>query len=437
MLFLMIAAFHVNAQQYNVKIDSLIKKAVKLNRFNGSVLVIKNGKIVFEKGYGYQDAEKKLINTVNTVYQIGSTTKEFTAAAIIKLMEQNKLSLDDKVNKYLPAFPHGEEITIKNLLTHTSGLFELFRDPAFMEADKQQVLSKEKLLSFFIDKPLYFTPGTEYSYCNSGYVLLGLIIEKVTGKPYEKIINEYFLKPLKMKHSGFDFQTVSSNQKAKGYIRFTKNKKESSLPWNHTFTYSAGSLYSTVGDLYLWHKGLLNYKVVTKESLEKITTPFLDGYGFGCWIDIVNGKKIVSHGGNIEGFTSYFGRIQEEDACVILLNNIYNRQIESIGLSIFSILYDKPYSYYDEIQVNKELLTTYMGEYEIKTDYHVKITLDDNRLFIERPNESKTELFGMKENAFFEKEEDVMIYFKKDKDAKIQITITQGLSTKKGDKISK
>lgn len=434
-LFLVIAAFQVNAQQFNSKIDSLINKAVNLNRFNGTVLVSKNGKIVFEKGYGYQNVEKQIPNTTNTVYQIGSTTKEFTAAAIIKLCEQNKISLDDRLNKYFPAFAHGDEITIKNLLTHTSGLFELFRDPAFMESDKQQILSKEKLLSFFINKPLYFKPGTEYSYCNSGYVLLGLIIEKVTRKPYESIINEFFLKPLKMKNTGFDFPMVSNKQRAKGYLRFTKTVKESSMPWNHTATYSAGSLYSATGDLYLWHKGLLEYKVFSKESLEKVTTPFLEGYGLGCWIDIENGKKIVSHGGNIEGFTSYFGRIQEEDVCVILLNNIYNRQIESIGLSIFSILYDKPYSYFDEMQVNKELLTSYVGEYEIKADYHIKITQDGNRLFIERPNEPKTELFGMKENVFFEKEEDVMVYFKKDKDGKIQITITQGLSTKKGDKI--
>lgn len=435
-LFLVIVAFQGNAQQYDAKIDSLITKAVNLNRFNGTVLVSKNGKIVFEKGYGYQDAEKGVFNSANTVFQIGSTTKEFTAATILRLSEQGKLSLDDKLSKYFPAFVHGDEITIKNLLTHTSGLFELFRDPAFMQSDKQQILSKEKLLSFFIDKPLYFTPGTQYSYCNSGYILLGLIIEKVTGKPYEDIITAFFLKPLKMKHSGFDFQSVNKKHRAIGYTRFTKNIKEASLPWNHTHTYSAGSLYSTVGDLYLWHKGLLDYKVLSKESLEKVTTPFLEGYGLGCWIDVINGKKIVSHGGNIEGFTSYFGRIQEEDVCVILLNNIYNRQIESIGLSIFSILYDKPYSYFDEIKVENKVLDSYVGEYEIKADYHIKIKNVDNKLFIERPNEPMIELSAMKENTFFEKEEDVMIYFKKDEEGKMKITITQGLSTKKGDKVS-
>ena len=148
MLFFSI--FQVNAQQYATKIDSLISKAVGLNRFNGTVLVSKNGKIVFEKAYGYQDVEKNMLNTKATTYQIGSTTKEFTAAAIIRLSEQNKLALDDKLNKYFPALKRGDEITIRHLLTHTSGLSELFRDPLFMQLDKQIELSKEQLLSFFI-----------------------------------------------------------------------------------------------------------------------------------------------------------------------------------------------------------------------------------------------------------------------------------------------
>ncbi|MEO6813599.1 MAG: serine hydrolase domain-containing protein, partial [Ginsengibacter sp.] len=291
--------------------------------------------------------------------------------------------------------------------------------------------------SFFIDKPLNFTLGTEYAYCNSGYILLGLIIEKVTGKTYEDVVSEFFLKPLKMKHTGFNFSRLSNVHKAVGYTKFTKSVHAASLPWNHTITYSAGSLYSTVEDLYLWHKAIWTYKVMSKASLDKATTPFLEGYGLGCWIDTVYGKKIVSHGGNIEGFTSYFGRIQEDDACVILLNNIYNRQIESIGLSIFAILYDHPYNYFDEIQVKDVILNSYVGEYEVNPDYHIRVTLAGNKLFIERPNVPKIELIALKDDVFFEREEDVMIYFNLDAEKNPKITITQGLSTKKGDKIIK
>ena len=218
-------------QQFNQKIAPLIEKSADLYRFNGSILVCKNGKIIFEKGYGYQDIQDKIENTPNTIFQVGSMTKPFTAAVVLKLAEQQKLSLDDKISKYFPSLKRSDEITIKNLLTHTSGLSEIFRDTLFIKENKQSSISKEKLLSFFIDRPLYFDPGTRYSYCNSGYVLLGLIIEKVSGKTYEQMVRNYILKPLKMTHSGFDFAGLKSKQKALDYIKFSRAASISSLPW--------------------------------------------------------------------------------------------------------------------------------------------------------------------------------------------------------------
>ena len=292
------AVITCNAQEYDAKIEGLIEKAVKLNRFNGTVLVSKKGEIVYEKAFGFQNVEQKILNSTKTVYQIGSTTKEFTAAVILKLIEKHKLSLDDKLSIYFPEIVRGNEITIKNLLTHTSGIYEILRDSiAFSSGSIPR--SKEQMLSFFINKPLDFDPGTQYSYCNSGYMLLGLIIEKVTGKTYEQVVKDFILKPLDMKHTGFDFIGLQSSDKAIGYTKYTNTDKEASKPWDSTATYSAGSLYSTVEDLYRWHKGLLNYKVYNKASLEKATTPFLQGYGLGCWIDMIYDKKVVSHGGNI------------------------------------------------------------------------------------------------------------------------------------------
>jgi len=427
-------SFNVIAQQFENKIDSLIEKAVQLNRFNGSALVSKNGKIIYEKSFGYQDVEKNILNTSNTIYQIGSTTKEFTAAVILKLAEQHKLSIDDKLSQYFPDFNRGDEITIKHLLTHTSGIYEILRDhTAFNESTKPR--SKERMLSFFINKPLDFDPGTQYSYCNSGYILLGLIIEKVTGKPYEQVVKDFILKPLKMKHSGFDFAGLQSPDKAIGYTKYTKTIKEASIPWDSTATFSAGSIYSTVGDLYRWHKGILSYTVYNKSSLEEATTPYMKGYGLGCWIDTIYNKKVVSHGGNILGFTSYFGRIQEEDVCIILLNNIFNHQIETIGLSILAILYNQPYSYFDEIKLLPEELEKYVGEYEVNADYKVKITRAGDQLFIQRNNLPGIEIFTYKENTFFQKDDDIRISFQNENGIINRITIIEGLSVKKGDKI--
>ncbi len=427
-------SFNLIAQQFENKIDSLIEKAVQLNRFNGSVLVAKNGRIIYEKAFGYQDGGKNILNTSNTIYQIGSTTKEFTAAVILKLAEQHKLSIDDKLSKYFSDFIRGDEITVKHLLTHTSGIYEILRDhTAFNESTKPR--SKERMLSFFINKPLDFDPGTQYSYCNSGYILLGLIIEKVTGKPYEQVVRDYILKPLGMEYSGFDFAGLQSPDKAIGYTKYTKTIKEASIPWDSTATFSAGSLYSTVGDLYRWHNGLLNYKIYNKSSMAEATTPFLEGYGLGCWIDTIYNKKVVSHGGNILGFTSYFGRIQDEDVCIILLNNIFNHQIETIGLSILAILYNQPYSYFDEMKLTPEVLQEYVGEYEINADYRVKITQAEDHLFIQRNNLPGTEIFAYKENTFFQKDDDIRISFQKENGIINRITIIEGLSTKKGDKI--
>ena len=428
--------FQVKAQQYATKIDSLINKAVSLKRFNGTVLVSKNGKIIFEKAYGYQNIQNKIEITPGTIFQIGSMTKQFTATVVLKLAEQQKLSLDDKISKYFPNIKRGDEITIKNLLTHTSGLSEIFRDPLFIKENKQIPISKEKLLSFFIDKPLYFNPGTQYAYCNSGYILLGLIIEKVSGKPYEQMVRDFILKPLKMTHSGFDFTGLISKKKALGYIKFSTSESGSSKPWDSTSTYSAGSLYSNVNDLYLWHKGLLNNKVISKESLAKAYTPFLEGYGLGCWIDTIYQKRVISHGGNIEGFTSYFGRIEEDDVCVILLNNIYNREIESIGTSILAILYNKPYHFFDEIKLSAEVLEKYVANYEINADYHIKITRIDDRLYAQINNEPKFEIVADKENSFFVREEDIRIKFRLNPDKTYKLVFYKGLNSKIGDRVA-
>ncbi|WP_268849337.1 serine hydrolase [Flavobacterium aestivum] len=434
-LFAIIASLHSNAQEFDKKIESLIDKATNLYRFNGTVLVSKKGKILLEKGYGFQDIKNNVSNTPNTIYQVGSTTKQFTSAVILKLAEQNKLTLDDKISKYFPEFKFNPNITIKHLLTHTSGLPEIFRDPLFLKENKQLHMSKEKMLSFYVDKPLYFEPGTQYSYCNSGYQLLGLISEKITGKPYELNVRELILKPLKMNHSGFDFSGLNSTQKATGYSKYSKNKYEQSIPWDSTVTYSAGALYTTAHDLYLWHEGLLNNKVLKKSTLKEAYTPFLEGYGLGCFIDTLYEKKVISHGGNIEGFTSYFGRIEEDDVCVILLNNIYNTEIESIGTSILAILYDKPYRFFEETKISDDVLEKYVGDYEINTDYHIKIARIDNQLFAQIKNEPKIQIFADKENSFFVKEEDIRVKFKVENGKVIGITVYQGLSTKKGDKI--
>ncbi|WP_210490329.1 serine hydrolase domain-containing protein [Rufibacter aurantiacus] len=424
-------AQHGTTQQ----IEALLDKAVALHRFNGTALVSKKGKVIFEKAYGFQNIAQRKPNTLNTIYPIGSTTKQFTAVVVLKLVEQGKLSLDDKLSNFFPDFKPGPNITIKQLLSHTSGIFELFRSPEFLQLDKSAPISKEQLQSFYLTKPLDFAPGTQFNYCNSGYHLLGQIIEKVTGQPYEHNVRELVLKPLKMKKSGFDFTGLASENKATSYKLFSKTAQMAAAAWDSTATYAGGALYSTTHDLLLWHKGLQKNKIIEKGSLTLASTPILGGYGLGCWIDSLHHRKIVSHGGNIEGFTSYFGSIREEDMSVILLNNIYNKEIESIGQAIFSIMLGKPYQFFNEVQLPVETLEKYVGQYDVNPNYQVKISRTNHHLFLAINNGTPIEVFADKEHSFYDKNEDFRIKFTGQNGQINQITVIQGLSTKRGDKL--
>ncbi|MET0944776.1 MAG: serine hydrolase domain-containing protein [Flavobacterium sp.] len=430
--------FKTQSQELPQKIDSLLLSYAKINRFNGTALVYKKGKVILEKGYGYQDIKNKVPNTPNTIFQVGSITKQFTATVILKLAEENKLTLQDKLTKYFPDYPRGNEITIEHLLSHTSGIYEYFRNPLYHQWKEKKLLTKEDRIALFKDKPMDFNPGTAFSYCNSGYELLGLIIEKITHKPYERVVDEMILKPLKMVDSGFDFIGLKSSLKAKPYSLYSKDKTIEAIPWDFTSTYAAGSLYSNAKDMYLWHQGLLKGKIIKRESLEKAYTPLLNGYGYGWWIESLYDKRIVAHGGNVDGFTSQFTRVPEDDICIVLLNNTYNHEIETIGNSILAILYNKPYKILDGISLSNDSLKKYEGAYEVNSDYHVIISIAENRLYAQINNEPKFELFAQNSESFFSKEEDLRMKFKSDNSTDFnKISVFRGLNTKRGTKVYK
>ena len=435
MCLLIAIIFKAPSQEFPQKIDSLLLSYAKINRFNGTVLVYKKGKVILEKGYGYQDIKNKIPNTANTIFQVGSITKQFTATVVLKLAEENKLTLQDKLTKYFPDYPRGNEITIEHLVSHTSGIYEYFRNPLYHQSKAEKPLTKEDRMDFFKDKPMDFNPGTSFSYCNSGYELLGLIIEIITRKPYEQVVKEMILKPLKMINSGFDFIGLKSSLKAKPYSLFSKDKNTESIPWDSTATYAAGSLYSNAKDMYLWHQGLLKNKIIKKSSLEKAYTPVLSGYGYAWWIDSLYTKRIVSHGGNVEGFTSHFIRVPEDDVCIVLLNNTYNHEIETIGNSILAILYNQPYKMLDGIILSNDDLKKYEGAYEVNSDYHVIISIDENHLFAQINNEPKFELFAQNSASFFSKEEDLRMKFKSDNSNVFnRISVFRGINKKRGER---
>ncbi len=404
------------------KLDEVMTGYTSVNKFNGSVLIAQKGKILLEKGYGIKNAQHQLPNDVNSIFQIYSVTKTFTSTVIMKLVEQGKLALTDKLSKFYPGFPKGDSITIEHLLTHTSGIYDYTRGNNMPDQTEQS------FISFIKTKPLDFSPGTSWAYSNSGYWLLGFIISKVTGMSYEKAVQHYIFHPLKMQHSGFDFKHLADKNKTTGYVLFSEEVKKEAVIYDPPGPYAAGAIYSTVGDLYNYYKGLQAYKVISEASLTKAGTPFKNNYGYGWIINNYAGKEIISHSGGAAGYRSNFVRIPKEDVCIILLNNNQNANVELITKKLCDVLFDKPYEVPFEVKVNKETLLKYTGTYQVTTPpLTFYITIEGNRLAAQVPNQPKTILLAQKENYFFAEEAQGFIGFEKTDTGKVyQLLLQQG-----------
>lgn len=419
-----------NAQSDADKINELLTAYVRQYKFNGTVLVVSKGQVVFSKGYGFKNAKDSTYNDVNSIFQIGSVTKQFTATIILQLQEQKKLSVQDKLSKYFPAFLWADSITIENLLTHTSGIYNYTNNGKFMSTEATKPASQEKIFALFKDKPLDFKPGTDFSYSNSGYMLLGYIIEKVTGQPYEQVVRERIFKPLGMTHSGFDFAHLADPNRATGYNVYTEKIKLPSLIVDSSASFAAGAIYSTVNDLWEWHKGLMKNTIIKAATQEKAYTPYKNNYGYGWAIDTVFGKRRIAHDGGIFGFVSLFVRIPADDACVVLLANMGTGALGNISKGILSILYNQPYEVPKEkvaIRVDSSILQQYVGEYELKSGFTITIRVENNALKGRATGQAEFDMFAETKNKFFLKVVDASAEFVKDADGKVVTMIwTQG-----------
>jgi len=417
LFILFVAVFMVQqvfSQELAAKLDTLISAYARLYKFNGSALVAKNGAILLDKGYGYRNAAGKIVNNAQSIFQLGSITKQFTSTIILKLQEEKKLSVKDKLSKYFPQYPKGDSITIEQLLTHTSGIYNYTNDGNFMANEITKPASRDKITALFENKPLDFSPGTSWSYSNSGYSLLGYIIEMVTKKKYEQMVRDYIFKPLQMTHSGFDFTHLNVPEKTTGYFKLDNRTNTTAPIVDSTVSFSAGAIYSTTGDLYKWHKGLENYSILSKAQQEKAYTPVKNNYGYGWGIDSVDGKRGVGHGGGIPGYITSITRVPADDVCIILLSNASDESVGKLAKDLLNLPYNKPYEMPKErttITIPGEKLKEYTGEYEMRPDLHVVMTVKDGLLIAAPTGQPQKELYAEKEDFFFEKTEDVQVEF--------------------------
>jgi CubicO group peptidase (beta-lactamase class C family) len=404
------------AQNISSELDSLVIAYANAGKFNGSVLVAKNGSILLNKGYGLRDAASHTFNNENSIFQIGSVTKQFTTAIILKLQEEKKISVNDKLSKFFPDYPKGDSITVEQLMTHTSGITNYTNDRNFMSTEVSKPQTREKMMALFKDKPLDFSPGTKWNYSNSAYSLLGYIIEIVAKKPWETVMRDYIFKPVQMTHSGFDFANLKHPEKTTGYFVLNDVDTVKAPVVDSSVSFSAGSIYSTTGDLYRWHKALQNYSILPKPLQERAYTPVKNNYGYGWSIDSIEGKRKVAHSGGIHGFTSNFTRIPEDDIVVIMLSNNSSPALFEITNKMLMAIYKKPY---DLPKVRKAVtlpeakLKEYIGEYEINADLRLVISIKDGNLWAEPTGQSPATVFAEKEDIFFVKNPDVQLQFKR------------------------
>jgi CubicO group peptidase (beta-lactamase class C family) len=339
------------AQDKVRQLENVMTLYHKYQQFNGSVLVADNGKVIYEKGFGLANMEWNIPNEPDTKFRLGSITKQFTATLILQLVEQGKVKLDGKVSDYLPDYRKdtGARMTIHHLLSHTSGVPNYTALPGFFANVSRNPFKVDDFVKQYASGDLEFEPGSKFNYSNSGYFLLGDIIEKVTGKPYEQVLKENIFDPLGMKNTGFDHYGTVLSKRAAGYVR-TQNGYQNAAYLDMSIPYAAGSLYSTVEDLFLWDQALYGEKILSAASKELMFKPNLEnyGYGFGVRKATLGPNKIavavIEHNGGINGFNTNIVRLVGDKRLIVLLDNTsQGRYLDAIALAITNILYDQPY----------------------------------------------------------------------------------------------
>ena len=401
--FLLVCAAVCLAQDEVERIQEAVEGFVSANQFMGSVLVARGDKIVFDKSYGSASLELDAANSPQTRFRIASLTKQFTAAAILLLEERGKLKLEDRVNQHIPDPPAAwDKITIFELLTHSSGIPEIASFPEYPKL-RPFPIAPSKLMALIREKPLDFAPGARVSYSNSGYAVLGYLIEQVSGKTYEKFIEDNLLRPLQMRDSGYDSNSAILPNRAAGYVQGPAGW-ENAPAINMNILYAAAGMYSSTEDLLRWERGLFGGKILSTASLEKMTTAVKNNFGLGVMVESGGGHKRISHGGSIEGFSSYLIYSPEDQITVAVLGNVSWRGPGSIAEELATLVQSEtaaPVSKRKQITLSPGILARYTGTYEIAANVNVYIRLEDGQLTAEVTGQKRAKMYAETGTRFF------------------------------------
>ena len=388
-----------------------------------AVLVARDGKIVFQGGFGFADLEKKTPVTPETKFRIGSISKQFTAAAILKLAEEKKLAVTDPLSKFFPDFPRGGEVTLHHLLTHTSGIHSYTDKPDFLGKVSGAIEPGKLIESFKNDAP-DFAPGAGFHYSNSAYFLLGEIVAKVSGKPFGDYLRDTFFTPLEMKDTGVFVNSASPPGMAKGYS-FAEGKSGPALDWDMSWAGGAGALYSTAGDLFRWNEALFGGRVVNAESFKAATTPVtlpadVDGMKYGCGLVMSEFKRLraIGHGGGLNGWSSDLLRLPDQHCTVVVLVNALppppglspGEISHSLAEKILADEIKKLPPLIENKSVDPKTFPAFTGRFDYQGAV-MTVSVEGDRLFAQLTGQPKHEIFPKSADEFFWKVTDAQVVF--------------------------
>lgn len=399
-LFILITTFAYS--QNESKLESYMNAQATVNGFSGTVLITKNDSVLLEKAYGFADFEWKTPNTIDSKFSLASVSKQFTAVAILQLVEKRKISLEDKLIKYYPNFPDGEQITLKMMLTHNAG-FQMDYDELYLAKTS---LDKDSVANYILQKPLLFTPGSKTAYSNIGYYLLARIIEKVSNQSYATYLKVNLFDKAKMYHSGISNNDSIVSKSAESYYK--KDNVLVKTPYiNWDFNIGHDGVYSTIGDLYLWNKALFDSTILLSEvSKQQMFTSYNDQhFGYGLLINPFYNQnhQLVAHDGGFFGAMTSFNRFTDDNIFITLLSNNQSPSY-LIAYGLAAIIFDKPVELpykHIQVQIDPIVYDEYIGTYENVTilkkneklyyqDYETELLPESNVKFFRSDNNNRT-----------------------------------------------
>lgn len=387
------------------QLDTYFSEKYGAQEPGAAVLVVKDGKVILRKGYGVASMEDKKPVSPDMIFRIGSVTKQFTSTAILKLAQEGKLNLDDNITKYFPDFPvNGKTITVRHLLNHTSGIKSYTGDNVLM-AKRDQSITTNEMLEAIKKYPFDFAPGDRWLYNNSGYYMLGIIIERVSGKSYNEYISKSLFKPAGMKNTFPNDEKLNATL-AIGYSKASAETFEKATYVHPTVPYAAGSIFSTVDDLWKWNQAVFTNKIVKQNLLEQAFAPtkLNDGsynsYGFGWQLGRIGEKKVIGHGGAIDGYLSMEIFVPEESLYVCILSNSATVNPEGYAYDAASIVMGVKGNSPKPIAVSESKLKEYEGVYQISSTEDRVIRVKGDKITSQRTGGPVFQLYPIAADIF-------------------------------------